>query len=175
MEQKPPPPRADDVPADRLVAVGGPVDQATVSLRLFGDDLDPDQISVSLGCEPTAARRKGDIIPDKRYHRVAPTGSWLLQDPVSSLAIQEQVGRLLDRVTGDLAVWRDLKRRFRVDLFCGLFLEDWNRGFSLSPDLMRRLADRGLEVGFDIYGYWPEEFPTPPVSPPAPGGPEGRA
>lgn len=59
---------------------------------------------------------------------------------------------LLDRVTDDLAIWQELSGRFSVDVFCGVFLEDFNRGFVLSPAVLRRLADQGIEIGFDIYG-----------------------
>ena len=53
------------------------------------------------------------------------------------------VGGPLDRVTV----------QYRVDLFCGVFLNEgsWNRGFSLSPKVLKELAERNLEIGFDIY------------------------
>ena len=44
-----------------------------------------------------------------------------------------------------------LTRRFKVDLFCGLQMEEWNRGLSFSPETLRRVAERGLELGLDIY------------------------
>jgi hypothetical protein len=48
-------------------------------------------------------------------------------------------------------LWRELEARFRVDLFLGIWLRDWNRGFSLMPETLQMLADRRLEIGFDIY------------------------
>ncbi len=80
MEQKPPPPKASDIKdPSHLIRVGGPVDRACVSLRFFGDTLVPEELTQLLGCQPTEARRKGDVIPDKRYHRVASTGTWRLE------------------------------------------------------------------------------------------------
>ena len=44
-----------------------------------------------------------------------------------------------------------LKHRYRMDLFCGLFLQPTNRGFCISPEVSGMLAERGLEIGFDLY------------------------
>jgi hypothetical protein len=37
------------------------LDQSTAALRIKGDDLDPDEISRTLGCEPSYGFRKGQI------------------------------------------------------------------------------------------------------------------
>jgi hypothetical protein len=58
---------------------------------------------------------------------------------------------ILSRLSSDLAAWRQVTSEYKVDLFCGLFLERANRGVSLEPETMRRLADRGIRFGFDIY------------------------
>lgn len=42
-------------------------------------------------------------------------------------------------------------RRFRADVFCGLFMEDFNEGISLSHETLQKLAERGLMIDFDIY------------------------
>jgi hypothetical protein len=152
MNQKPLPPRLEDIPQDRLVHVGGPIDTVEVSLRLFGEGVEPDEITRLLGCQPTSSRRKGDVIPDKRYHRVASKGIWLLQGQAdSNVELERQVQSLLEIVTDDLSIWHDLTNRFQVDIFCGLFLNNVNRGFALSPELMKRLADRRIKIDFDIY------------------------
>jgi len=44
-----------------------------------------------------------------------------------------------------------------VDIFCGVFLDDWNRGFDLPPQVLKMLSDRGITIGFDIYSYGGEE------------------
>lgn len=152
-KQKPPPPRLEDVPPGDLIRVGGSVNRATVSLRLIGDNLEPDEVTNRLGCQPTAGSRKGDVIPDSHYHRIARTGSWRLDGADDrSTDLERQVTNLLKRVTNDLAIWQDLSSRLKVDLFCGVFLDEFNRGFTFSPGLLRQIADRGIEIGFDIYG-----------------------
>ncbi len=153
MEQwKPPPPDGSDVDPSHLIKIGGPIDRACVSLRFWGDTLIPEELTRLLGCQPTEARRKGDVIPDKRYHRIADTGSWRLEGASSEKdEIEDQVLALLASVTSDLEVWGRLAAEFESDVFVGLFLEDFNRGFDLSPRLMGMLSERGLEISFDIY------------------------
>ena len=138
----------------RAVSFGGPVDKVKVSLRVFGDDLDPDEVSRLLGCEPSSETRKGDIIVGRvtGRQRVAPCGSWLLASTEDeSVETEEQVSKLLSRLSSDLDVWKELTQKYRVDLFCGLFLNEFNRGFSLSSGLLKELAERNLKIEFDIY------------------------
>jgi Domain of unknown function (DUF4279) len=138
-----------------LFSVGGPVERVKVSLRIFGEDLDPDEISVLLNCEPTRKARKGDVVAEVEGHqRVSPFGSWLLGSTESeSVDLEEQVLKLLPRVSPDRGVWQRLTQDYKVDLFCGVFLNEgsWNRGFSLTPKVLKELADRNLMIGFDIY------------------------
>lgn len=98
--------------------MGGPIDRVCVSLRFFGDALLPAELTKLLGCEPTKAHQKGDVLLDKRYHRVASTGSWLLNGKMPESAdIEEQLDALLSSVTQDLEVWRCLIDEFDADVF----------------------------------------------------------
>jgi ribosomal protein L19 len=54
-----------------------------------------------------------------------------------------------------LAVWKKIVAGYRIDLFCGLYLERSNRGITLAPKTLSELGARGIELGFDIYA--PEE------------------
>jgi hypothetical protein len=38
-----------------------------------------------------------------------------------------------------------------ADIFCGLFLNEWNQGFELSSKLLKELSTRNLKIGFDLY------------------------
>jgi hypothetical protein len=42
-----------------ILSFGGPIDDAAVSLKIYGDDLDPDQITGLLGVAPTHSHRLG--------------------------------------------------------------------------------------------------------------------
>ena len=91
----------------RLFSVGGPIERVKVTLRVFGDDLDPDEISGVLGCEPTRKARKGDVVgADYNAHqRVSPFGSWELNSGEREhLELEEKVLKLLSRVNPDREV-----------------------------------------------------------------------
>lgn len=149
-KSKPAPPTAPI--GEPLIVVGGEFDLASVSLRFFGDDLDPDEISKLLNCEPTHGYRKGDILPDERYHIVAKTGCWRLRgEQRNDLTLEKQILELFDRLSSDLETWRKLTRQYSGDLFCGLWMEDFNRGLDFSPELMNKIAERGLKLGLDVY------------------------
>jgi hypothetical protein len=110
-----------------------------VTLRFYGDDLDPDHVTRLLGAEPTKAVRKDDIwkTPGGR-EKVARTGSWRLEaEDCSPGDLDGQIARLLGQLTDTLPVWLDLTSRFRADLFCGMFMEESNEGLSHKPATLR--------------------------------------
>jgi hypothetical protein len=131
---------------------GGEVDEYSVSLRFFGDDLDPDAITTILGIYPTISYRKGDIFRGRKFDRIQKTGSWRYHTQrCAEISFEEQINNLLDLLPADLEVWRELNSKFAPDLFCGLWLKEWNRSLDLSSQTLMRIAERGLRIGLDIY------------------------
>lgn len=128
-------------------------DHSLVTLRFFGDDLLPEEVSALLGATPTASHHKGQELRGSRSGtvRIARTGSWQLDaERREPEYLAAQIFEILDQLTGDLAVWQALAR-FRPDLFCGLFMCSSNGGVSLSPRALLALGERGIELGLDIY------------------------
>lgn len=132
----------------------GELSETHASLRFFGDDLDPDEITRLLGKSPTKAERKGDVIrrdgavPDLTLRQ----GSWRLDaHSVVPGNLDAQIAELLRGSSPDLNIWRRLSAAYRGDVFCGLFLRTYNEGLSLSPTTLQSLADRGLLLDLDIY------------------------
>lgn len=129
---------------------GGPVDRFKITLRIIGDDLDPERISSLLRCTPTGMRR-GD--PTKGADGCAV--QWFLEIRSEALGesydLEDGIKLLLEKLPSDRDLWVSLTSAYTVDLFCGIFLGAANRGFGISPEVSRMLADRGIEVGFDIY------------------------
>jgi hypothetical protein len=125
--------------------------RVTVGLRIFGDALDPDEITRLLGIEPTGLARKGDIHRTASGREVvARSGSWRLHAGVPG-NLNTQIGALLTKLTSDLTIWRELTERYECDVFCGLFMRDGNEGTELSPQVMSMLSVRNLRLGLDIY------------------------
>jgi hypothetical protein len=126
--------------------------RSVATLRLAGDELDPEEISRLLGTEPDAAQRKGEELRGKRGIRVAKSGLWRLSaTPAEPEGLDSQVEELLGKLSQDLDVWRNLSSRFRVDLFCGWFMKQGNEGVCISPATLHALGSRGIELGVDIY------------------------
>ncbi len=109
-----------------------------------------------MGVEPTQSHRRGDTIVSAagKHSRTCRLGVWSLSlepgaEPRAEL--EAAIVSLLSRLPSDLSVWSRLSAKYEIDLFCGLFLEAPNRGLTLSPDLLKRLGERGIELGLDIY------------------------
>ncbi|WP_339703457.1 DUF4279 domain-containing protein [uncultured Sphingosinicella sp.] len=132
----------------------GELYRTEVSLGFYGDDLDPDEITERLKCEPTVGVRKGGTwLTPLGKEKVAHTGSWRLNAKTSSPGnLDHQINSLLDRATGDAATWQSFAGRFRGVIFCGLFLETENEGIDIQPETLFRMAERGLKLDLDIYG-----------------------
>ena len=128
--------------------------RSVASLRIFGDDLQPEEVSRILGCAPTKAWPKGRVQVSKSGHEmIKKTGAWLLHaSDAEPENLDGQVVELLAKLTSDTATWAELGRRFEVDLFCGWFMESSNEGVSVSPKTMFALAERGSGLSLDIYG-----------------------
>jgi hypothetical protein len=119
---------------------GGSVDRSTMSLRVMpktrGGIFDKDEVARLLGCPSDR---------EKRSH-------WTLHAAESEGAdLDAQLASILSRLTDDRLVWHAFAEKYRMDLFCGLFLERPNRGVTLSVKSMADLASRKIELGFDIY------------------------
>ena len=128
------------------------LNESVAGLRVVGDDLDPEEITRLLGRPPDLARRKGEIIHAEGRERVASTGAWIVNTDSSAPAdLDRQVDELLAGTTSDLAVWRRLADRHRIDVFCGLFMKEPNERIAISPQTLRKLAERGIELDLDIY------------------------
>lgn len=118
----------------------------------MGDDLDPDEISRWLGASPSFSQKKGELIVRRRTKRVATFGMWRLQATEQEPAdVDAQIKEILDQLKPDLPIWKYLTGEYRVDLFCGWFVEDWNEGISISPESMMALGSRGIMLDLDIY------------------------
>jgi len=132
----------------------GQIHRSKACLRIFGTELVPEAISQLLRCAPTVAQRTGEVI---RYQsgreRVVKCGNWRLEAATAEPEdINGQVRSIFSKVEATPEVWKDLVQRFDVDMFCGLFMQGSNDGFSLAPDVMALLSERGIIIGFDIYG-----------------------
>ena len=139
------------------------ISRSTVSIRLFGSELNPEKITQLLGCEPSSAAKTGEkIIKRNGREIIAKKGVWLLSYGESDeVLVEEKIELLFGKLTDNLESWQEVTKDLdSADVFCGLFIDNWNEGFTLSPATMRKISERNLEINFDIYSStetWHEE------------------
>jgi hypothetical protein len=148
----PAPPAAPIAPANN-VWLGERVEKYKITLRVFGGEgFDPEYITKMLGCRPTMAEIKGQRVVTPSGTRTAQESRWSLTvESDHKDEIEQGLTALLNRLPANLELWRNLTQRYYIDIYCGLFLRTSNRGFGLSPQVSRMLADRNLGIGFDLY------------------------
>ena len=135
-----------------IAEVGGPIDECGVCLAIYGEDLDPDELTARFGCQPTHAHRRGD----KRGPRSLPAqkGAWLLElrgEPPDTAEVLTR--RIVQSVPSDPELWRHLKDRFVFQMRYGIHLTGWNKGFELPAELVASISRLYASLEFDIYAY----------------------
>jgi hypothetical protein len=108
--------------------------------------MDPKHIAEMLGFIPSEKTEKSVMTRQKNT-----IWSIRLQNS-DSLPLDRKIETLLNQFTEDIGKWQKIiTENINVDIFCGLFLDEWNEGTSLPPSLLKKLSDRNLEIGLDIY------------------------
>jgi len=135
--------------------------ESAVTLRIGGDALEPDEVSRSLGCQPSFAFAKGDIKLSKRrpiVRIVRKSGMWALNATKHQPAdLDAQIAEIFSRLPADLAVWAKLGKEFDMDIFCGFWMRETDEGMTVSVETMKVLSDRGIRLGFCVYAPLPDE------------------
>ena len=126
--------------------------QYTVELRVWGRDLDPDQVTRETGLEPCQTRARGSRRGSRTFDEsmwafngqgAAPTRDWD--------SLEEGLTFVLDRLGDSQSVFARLASQFTVTLWCGHFQSSFDGGPELSPLLLRRLGAFGATLFVDNY------------------------
>ena len=116
-----------------------------VWLRIFGDGLDFDEISRTLGLTPTHQHRKGE--PHGRG--VRKQDMWIYQPAVErERPLDEHIMALWQAIRPQIPYLRELKRKFRVDVFCGYRSNSDTAGFEVDHRCLGLFSE--LEVPFGV-------------------------
>ena len=130
------------------------ISKTRVTLRISGDDLKPDVVTTKLGCFPSKSQTRGEVISTPAgKKRTATFGMWRLHAEVQKPGdLDVQVSEVLERLTNDLDVWSELSKKYKIDLFCGIFMNEEMEGISVNPDSLLKLGERNILLDLDIYG-----------------------
>jgi hypothetical protein len=118
----------------------------------MGDDLEPDEVSRLLGAEPSLAYRKGELVLVTTRRRPAKSGMWQREcAQLKPSDFNRQVSTLLSQLTQDPKIWERLSKKYRIDLFCGWFMQEECEGEDISASVLLALGARHIGIGIDIY------------------------
>lgn len=123
------------------------IDHSSASLRFIGEGLDPNELLNRLEFHPSEDATKP--IVKTRGENIVVLSVGYRESGSRDLGIK--IEAILSWFTRDLTVWKELSKQYRGEIFCGLFLNGWNRGFELSAELLMNISERNLLIGFDIY------------------------
>ena len=123
------------------------------SLRMFGESLDPDEVTKLLGSSPSHSYKKGAYRLTRTGKEVVHKhGMWLLDTNAGQRShINQHVAEILSQLANDLSVWQLLTERYNVEIFCGFFMESDIEALIISPATMLALGQRNIELAFHIY------------------------
>ena len=126
-------------------------EETYASLRIYGDHLKPDEISLRLGLVPSDSQQKGDLTQLKKS---ASVGGWFMssQGHVESRDVQRHILWILDQLIDREALLKALQDEgYEMDVFCFWASAHGHGGPELSPEIMQRLSSMSLKIGFDVY------------------------
>jgi hypothetical protein len=137
----------------------------SVTLRITGDLLDPEEITAILSVAPRISRCKGDVrISSSKREIVSKFGlwTWKSEDPLNALTINDHINRLKDTFEHAYALFPNLPNveNAWVDI-CIVDGEgeggDSSVSFLLDKESTAVLSDIGLPIEFTIYRSLPDD------------------
>lgn len=133
--------------------MGGPFDRCFFILEMYGDDLDPDEVTRQIGAPPTRSHRKGDERPrGSQFYR---TGGWLLESGERQLSF-EDTGMAafedwLESLPAPSPSWSRFIEQFEAQVRLVVYTDQMNAEFKLTPKAAAELSSRGLPLLIDPY------------------------
>jgi hypothetical protein len=128
-------------------SISGP--GTSIALRMFGQELDPAEVTALLGVAPTSSCKKGDPFPGSDLPICEQTGRWFFVKDKIKGSVDQAVRDFLALFSDNLSIWNSLCNRFEVDLCFAIKLGD-QRKFDLKHKTIQMLLDRQLDLAFDF-------------------------
>ena len=137
-------------------------ERTLATLRIYGDDLDPQSITRRLGLQPSDSQRRGEIKAGIRgRQRTVKVGGWFLssEDHVQSKDLRRHLDWLLDRLLPAKEEILELQEEdaIKMGVNCIWWSESGQGGPTLWPEQMQCLAGLNLECGFDVAFFGEDE------------------
>jgi hypothetical protein len=122
------------------------------SFCLYGDTLQPDEISRDLGLQATNSGLKGGRQSKYPRARELRTSIWILESPIDDhLPLQDHLKWLLDAFEPKLDVVHEIANRYDARLHCGYASEHGQGGCTFDTALLERIAKLRIPMVLDLY------------------------
>ena len=124
-----------------------------VSLRVSGNGLDASTITSELGIQPTQVRTKGQ---PRGPQYVWDESIWEYEPKPTNgerewRSLEQGLNAVLSTFSSRQRTLREYQQRFKVFLFCGHFTSRFDGGPTLSPSMLEKLGEFGVELFLDTY------------------------
>lgn len=125
----------------------------TVELRIHGADLVPATITQALRLDPITVREVGERRAEGRVwdQAVWSYNGFPMDTPHHWESLEDGLTFLLDRLESLRSQIDEYKHIYDIVFWCGHFQSSFDGGPTLSTQLMRRLADFGVDLFIDNY------------------------
>jgi hypothetical protein len=135
------------------------INRCQAALRIFGDDLVPEELSRVFDHFYTKGWTKGyEYSTSSGAVVVKKTGAWILEaEPSETGDFDSQISELLGHANASMDVWTSFASKFQIDIFCGWFMHESNEGIAVSPQTLLMLGERKIAFSVDIYAPLSEE------------------
>jgi|GEM_PF-3284143 len=124
-----------------------------ITLRIWGEQLRPNEITDYLQVNPTKVQTKGKITSPGGKTRTVKTGMWALKITNSdSLKIEEALVTLINILQNSK---HEIKKCAGVEgtvitIILGVAEDSNSIEFRVRPDLMRKISDLGVEIAITV-------------------------
>lgn len=149
-----------------ITEVGGELEQSSLGINFYSEHLDKDEITELIGIQPTKSWNPNERhrMGNRGLYRMTNWGKWYFHTERDSRDINIKIDELLSKLTPNLNIWNKLTSKYEVWMDVAGYMNNWNRGFKLSPESMRMLSDRNLDIFFDLYFEEQDEEENSPQS-----------
>ena len=127
--------------------------ELSVQFTLRGVDLDPVEITNSLGLEPTKTWRAGERVSAIVVPRFYTDSAWRLHSGLpDTINLEEQIKSLLDRLEPVWPIAVELGNRHYAEFSCVVYSYGGDRpAISFDNEVIRRVAELNAAIDVDRY------------------------
>ena len=111
------------------------------------------ELTKRIGLQPTEAWNVGDLVPPPRFPRKF--SAWRIRTRLRhSEEVERHIVDVLDQIRGYETVVRDVARDYQVRMPGVGYYNEFNLGFRLNADILRRIAECGMIMDLDVYQFF---------------------